>query len=109
MRYELDDLDRVLLTVCRQAMKSNSISSLDEDDIREAVKLLLKLTTYKPPRWPYRYRYIINMGYVVWQDVFEGQEMPYSLDEAAQKLRLAVFVIENEAADYCRYINSGGI
>ncbi len=106
MNYELDDLDYALLALCRRAIIFNDMKLLDEDDFRKAIELLIKLTdNSRKVRWPYRYRYIIDIGYVIWKDVFENQPIPYSLDVVAQKLKIAVFVVESEAADYCRYVN----
>lgn len=55
------------------------------------------------PRWPYRYRYMEGMGYVVWRDVFEGR--PYDLKDGILAHRQATFVIEADAKDYCLYRN----
>lgn len=105
MAYEFDDLDRHLLGVCRGAVLAGDIRSLDEDDIREAVELLVKLTEpTEPPRWPHRCTYLSDLGYVVWRDVFEGA-MRCSLDQAVRAHKAAVFVAESEAEDYCRYRN----
>lgn len=56
------------------------------------------------PKWPYRYRYVLSLGYVVWRDVFEGQ-MRCSLHDAVLTHKVAVFVCESEASDYCAYRN----
>jgi hypothetical protein len=55
-------------------------------------------------RWPYRYEYLSDMGYVVWRDVFEG-DMKCSLHAAVRVHTVAVFVAESEACDYCKYRN----
>lgn len=54
--------------------------------------------------WPYRYRHVASKGYVVWRDVFEGR-MQCTIEDAVETHRVAVFVIESEAADYCDYRN----
>lgn len=108
MKYELDDLDRDLLAKCRAVVLSQDWTALDEDDWREAVELLVKVTTTaQPPVWPHRCTYLPDLGYVVWRDVFEGQ-MKCSLDAAVRTHKAAVFVVESEAEDYCRYRNESG-
>ena len=57
------------------------------------------------PRWPHRYKYMSSMGYVVWRDVFEGQ-MKCPLDDAVKTHKVAVFVTEAEASNYCEYRNA---
>jgi len=57
------------------------------------------------PRWPHRYKYLSSMGYVVWRDVFEG-DMRCALDDAVKEHKVAVFVCESEASNYCDYRNA---
>lgn len=108
MIYELDDLDRDLLTKCRSAVQSANFRLLDEDDTRESVELLVKLTAVVEPRkWPYRCTYLSDLGYVVWRDVFDGQ-MRCPIDAAVRAHKVAVFVTESESEDYLRYRNESG-
>ena len=57
------------------------------------------------PRWPHRYEHFNSRGYVVWRDVFEG-EMRCALDDAVMAHKVAVFVCESEAKNYCEYRNA---
>lgn len=62
------------------------------------------MTDAKLPRWPLRYEYLSSLGYVVWRDVFEGN-MTCALSDAVKGHKVAVFVTESEAEDYCNYRN----
>ena len=57
------------------------------------------------PRWPHRYEYLASMGFVVWRDVFEG-DRKCNLDDAVKGHKVAVFVTESEASNYCDYRNA---
>ena len=56
------------------------------------------------PRWPHRYKYLHDLGYVVWRDVFEGKVKNPSRDSILDH-KVAVFVRESEASNYCEYRN----
>ena len=71
----------------------------------EAADRERKGKTMSNPRWPHRYKYMSSMGYVVWRDVFEGQ-MKCPLDDAVKTHKVAVFVTEMEASNYCEYRNA---
>ena len=105
MDYELDDLDLSILAKCHSAVEKGDTSGLDEDDLRDAVELLVKTTPLPIQRtWPYRLNWHNKLGYVVWRDVFEG-EMKCSLEQAVEAHRHAVFVSEAEAEAYCEWRN----
>lgn len=56
------------------------------------------------PPWPHRYQWVPGSGYVVWRDVFEG-DMRCTLEGAIKAHRVAAFVCESEAENYCNYRN----
>jgi hypothetical protein len=106
MTYELDDQDRALLAKCRNAVQDGCIDTLDEDDFRDSVELLVKISdnSDKYPVWPHRMEYLSDLGYVVWRDVFEGK-MKCTLDAAVRTHKVAVFVSESEASAWCKHRN----
>lgn len=55
-------------------------------------------------RWPHRVHHLSELGYVVWRDVFEGK-MKCSLLDAVLAHKTAVFVCEDDAKEYCAFIN----
>lgn len=57
------------------------------------------------PKWPHKYEWISELGYVVWRDVFEG-DMRCTLREAVLTHKVATFVCEEDALDYCGYMNN---
>jgi hypothetical protein len=56
------------------------------------------------PRWPHRYQWVTELGYVVWRDVFDDG-MRCEVNKAVLAHKVAVFVTEAEAKDYCDYRN----
>lgn len=54
--------------------------------------------------WPHRVNHVSELGYVVWRDVFEGN-MKCSLLDAVLAHKTAVFVCEDDANEYCAFIN----
>ena len=58
-------------------------------------------------KYPHRYAYFSSIGYVVWRDVFDGN-MTCSFDDAVKTHKVAVFVTEEEAKNYCDYRNVHG-
>ena len=57
------------------------------------------------PKWPHKYEHISELGYVVWRDVFDTVSMRCTLRDAVLAHKVAVFVCEDEAIDYCKYRN----
>jgi hypothetical protein len=74
-------------------------------DTRRTAQLPAPAAGDYPVRWPHRYKYLSSMGHVVWRDVFEGR-MKCALDDAVKTHKVAVFVCESEAAEYCQHRNA---
>lgn len=107
--FELDDIDKALIAKASDALNREQLGELDHDDIADLIQLIKKLTPEQDPdlhlTWPRRVMYLPEHGYVVWRDVFEGRELK-DPQKAALMHQDAIFVVEAEAIDYCRYRNA---